>query len=113
MLFLALVISILQIPVALLYRFCNYFLPFVIIALSEAIFTGNKKKVNQKTVLKKDYASCIMILVPYIVIQLYSYRAQVGNTRYRMYEIYTPYTSIFDKSESPERNAIYRYYGAE
>jgi len=74
-----------------------------------------KKQLKQPSEEKflKRYASCLLILMPYIVIQLYSYRSPVGNTRYRMYEIYTPYSSIFDKTEPSERKAIYSYYGAE
>lgn len=113
MLFWALIISVLEIPVSLMYRFNNYFLPFVIIALSDSIFSDIKTNVKGRSFWKKSYASCLLILVPYIVIQLYSYRSPVGNTRYRMYEIYTPYSSIFDKTEPLERKAIYSYYGAE
>ena len=113
MLFMALTVSILQIPVALMYRFNNYFLPFVIVALAEVVFSEVKTNREKGITVRRSYASCMMVLIPYIIIQLYSYRAPVGNTGHRMYEIYTPYSSILDKTTEPGRTTIYRYYGAE
>jgi hypothetical protein len=116
MLFWALAFSILEIPVALMYRFNDYFIPFVIITLSEIVFSKSislSKKTPKAKHYKLSFSVWLLILLPYFAIQMYSYYAPVGKTGERMYEIYYPYTSIIDKRQFPARNKIYSYYGAE
>lgn len=112
MIFLSICVTVLTIPVSLLYRYNNYFFPFAIIILSNVIYTRNivLKKVTLKV---SSYIVWFLILFPMFFFQFKVYTGEVGkNSRYKNYMRYYPYSSVVTKEIDKNREYVFNYFGA-
>ena len=104
--------SMLMIPIAIFYRFNNYFLPFTIIAISEFAFLDRILSISGKLVIIKGYVTWILIFFPLLFVHSYEYFSEVDKTGLKDYMRYYPYYSVISPEEDDNRERLFRYHGA-
>lgn len=101
---------IFSIPMFIFRRYFNYFGIFCLVAVatwSFSVIRSSKKKIRLSGL------TWILILLPYLGLNLYSYMAPAskGGTL-KVYHVYYPYESRLDPKMDSDREAIYRYLNA-
>ena len=109
MIFFAIAFSILTLFISLFYRYNNYFMPFIVIAFSNVVFTDNKIL----SIRFKSRFDWMVFVIPFVFLYIYGYEARIGDTGYKQYQIYYPYTSIFTEKINIHREEIYNYYDSK
>ena len=104
------VFAILSIPIAILYRYTNYFFPFAIVMMCEWLF--RHLRMNNR-VLRMSFGIYLLILIPYFIWQMYALTKINPENNLREIYRYYPYSSIIDQSISKDRERLYNFYGAE
>ena len=105
------IFAIMSIPIAIFYRYNNYFMPFCIIILSDFVY--NKLYLTSISVIKQhSYFLFFILLFPYFGLKIYGYFASVGESKSQEYMRYFPYSSIIDKSIDQQRESVFYYYNA-
>lgn len=100
-------ISIFSIFVSILSRFNNYFFPFVIVILSNWVFSfievGSKK-------VRLNLVYWVILFMPMFLFQLTKYNGSVNKSgTLKGYMVYYPYSSYFDKTLDADREKAIRY----
>lgn len=105
------IFAIVSIPLAVFYRYNNYFMPFSIIVLSDFVY--NKLHFVSTYVIKQhSYFLFFILLFPCFLLKVYGYFAPVGRGEYQEYMRYFPYSSIIEKSIDQQRERLFYYYNA-
>jgi len=104
------IFSVLTFPIAIFYRYENYFMPFVIIVLSDIAYSRNIF-ILKKSYLIKSAIGWYMFFIPLMFLRFYVYWGNAGATKFKQYEIYYPYSTIISKELSQNREMIYWSYG--
>lgn len=108
---LCMIVAILAIPIALFYRYNNYFYPFAIIAISNFVFNPIILPHHKK--LRFKYSYWILIFLPLIFFKFYGlYRPVPDTQNLRDGMRYYPYSSIFTKDKNSDRESLYYFYHA-
>lgn len=105
-----LLFAVLSIPIALCYRYNNYFAPFAIIVMANAAYS--KIYVNHRKI-KLDNSFWSITLGCFIFLQLYGLIAPKKNQG-GIADInrYYPYSSVFTEEKDPDREELFRHYHA-
>ena len=110
--FLSLCVTILTIPISLMYRYNNYFFPFALIILSNVVYTRSVR-LKKRVIKVSSYMVWFIILIPMFFFQLKIYTSNIdNNSRYKNYMRYYPYSSIFTKEIDKDREYLFNYYNA-
>ncbi|MCE8780802.1 EpsG family protein [Bacteroides thetaiotaomicron] len=112
MITLCLIFAILSIPIAIFYRYNNYFMPFAILALANISFSRKVFLTQNKFVNIHSFGFWILLYIPMFFFQFYGYFSNVRNTRCKEYMRYYPYNSILDKERDMDREALFIFYNA-
>ena len=105
----SLITSVLLIPIAIFYRYLNYFFPFAIIAICEISYRPRFYVMN-KFHIKGDYFRWYLILFPLLFFSMYGYKSNEGNSQYKTYMRYYPYSSIITEEKDNNRENLFMYY---
>lgn len=108
----SLIFAVLTIPIAIFYRYANYFMPFAIIAICQFVYTPKLYLTKKKYVRLKFFLSWYIILFPLLFFQIYGFNAKEGDSRYKTYMRYYPYSSIFTKEKDALRESLFNYRNA-
>lgn len=109
MVLLCIYFSLFAVPMFIFGRYFNYFGLFALGAVASWAFS--KLQVSGKTYRLK-FATWIIILFPYIGLNLYSYNsAATKSGQLKDYMIYYPYNHRFDPERDSNREQIFRYWG--
>lgn len=113
MIFLCFVFSLLSIPIAIFYRYNNYFMLFAILAMSEIAYQPAcvflKKCIHFPP---PRFVIWLVIFLPMFFLKMYSYNSSVKDSPLKEYMRYYPYSSIFNKEISLDRESLFIYYNA-
>lgn len=101
--------SIASIQLRILYRFTNYFFPFLLIVLSTVNF--QKIYVNFQK-YRLSFGVWSMLLFPYIALNIYGSFESVGDSNISKIHRYYPYESILYPQKDKTREQLYLYEGA-
>lgn len=101
-------VAIFTIPIALFYRYNNYFFPFMLIVMSEAMFP-NLKDIRGKKILIVFNRTMIIFAM---FAKLYGFFGDDGASGYKQCNRYYPYTTIFSREIDLDRENLFRYYDA-
>ncbi|MCH5226494.1 MAG: EpsG family protein [Muribaculaceae bacterium] len=101
-------ITIFSIFIFIIQRFTNYFFPFVIVILSNWVFSLiplNDKKI------RLSFLTWFFIFLPMFALHSYSLAFSKINKSgsLRTYTLYYPYSSYFDKTRDSDREKAFRY----
>lgn len=103
---------LLTIPIAIFYRYNNYFSLFFIVLISNFAYS-NKIYFSKKVCIKtKSFVLWFIIISPFLFLKIYSYFNNLDDTHLKEYMRYYPYNSIFDKGKNENREALFIYYNA-
>lgn len=104
-----LIVAVLSLPIALFYRYNNYFFPFAIIAICDCAF----KPIPIKGILTKlKFSMWLIVFIPFFFIQIYGLFSTVPQSNLREYMRYYPYSSRIDMQKDVNREAIFYHYRA-
>lgn len=96
-----LLFNIASLFIALLFRFNNYFIPFLILLYSDILYSKfTFKKQKYKLTYNSWLIILVLILMPYI-------RSYFLGGNFKKYEMYYPYTSILFKEKIENREKQY------
>ena len=112
MVLLCCIFALLMIPIALLYRYNNYFMLFAIIAISDWAYSDRIHLPKRICLRNLGFAFWILLFLPLFFLKIYAYFPTVGNTQYQEYMRYYPYSSIFSRSINSDREKLFIYYHA-
>lgn len=105
--------AMLSIPIALLYRYNNYFMLFAIIVLCQIVFYKGKIYISKRKFIKlNSFLTWTIIFFPLFFFTLIGYYSRDGRSPYRAYVRYYPYSSIFGKETDMTREKLFNYYDA-
>lgn len=105
--------AMLSIPIALLYRYNNYFMLFAIIVLCQVVYYKGKIYVSKRKFIKlNSFLAWIIIFFPLFFLTLYGYNSRDGQSPYKAYVRYYPYRSIFSEEVDLTREKLFKYYDA-
>ena len=99
-------LSLLCIPIYIFTRYNNYFFPFIIIAVVNLI-SISKIRIHSNFYIKPTIFTCIFLFSPYFVNQLLIMSSSVEGSKYKNYQRYIPYSSVFDETEDPDREKLF------
>ncbi|MBD5237144.1 MAG: EpsG family protein [Bacteroidales bacterium] len=97
-------ISTLKLNLYILYRFSNYFYPFLIVFLSDVIFSTLdifKRK------LKLSFGIWILFFLPIITISLTQYKEDTEVAGIKKYSRYYPYDTVIFKDTDAKRETLF------
>ena len=88
------------------YRMLNYFMPVMVIQMSNATYAIRIQRRMTKSKIFGILALCILILVQ---VRYYFFRnlEDIGSSEFKYYRRWYPYHSIFDKQKNNERETMY------
>lgn len=112
MVFLCFVFALLMIPIAIFYRYNNYFMPFSIIVMSEIAFQQKIYLFKKRYVYVSRFLFWMIIFAPLFFFKIYGYNSSVKDSYLKEYMRYYPYSSIFDKKTDVNREKLFIYYNA-
>jgi len=105
-----LIAAVFSIPIALFYRYNNYFYPFAIIAMSNFVFQPiiiNRRRIRIR------YVAWLLIFFPLFLFKFYGfYRPIPGSSNLRDGMRYYPYSSVINKDKDGDREKVYIFYHA-
>lgn len=93
-------------PINILYRYMNYFMPFLIVAVSDCMYL---KCPNIKSLLNMKVCRFFIVLLM-MSIYVSSLFSSVGNIGRKGFSKYYPYSSIVDKTVDEDREMVLGYY---
>lgn len=113
MVFICFSFIVLSFTIGILYRYYNYFYPFALLVLSDAIYIP-KIRITTRSYLKSQafsfwFATILLILAIQISV---SFCANIPSTSYKEYMRYYPYASVITKKLDINRESVFRYYNA-
>ena len=112
MVFLCFTFALLTIPIAIFYRYNNYFMPFAIIAISEIAFQRKVYLFRKGYLHVSRFLLWLLIFAPLFFLKIYGYNTSITGSYLKEYMRYYPYSSIFDKKINQNREALFIYYNA-
>jgi len=105
-------VSVLNIPIGILYRFNNYFLFFGILAIATVMYEPIVTKGHK--LIKMTFGKWVLAVLPMLIIAangLILAKANSSGTLRQYMRIY-PYSWRLDPKDDADREALYRYYKA-
>lgn len=108
MLCMSIYIMVISLFLKILFRFNNYTSPFIILAISEVMFSKFKLKTR---IIKLSFACWMIFILPYMAIQFYGYLAEDRDSDIRIIRKYYPYESVLNPIKDAEREKLYRSKG--
>lgn len=93
--------------IMILYRFAGYFLPFIVLLISDSLFIPIRYYTRK---IRLSFSIWMIAISPFLVIYAYSYMAQDGESGVRNLYRYFPYESVLDPTKNPNREKLYRFY---
>ena len=112
MVFLCFTFALLTIPIAIFYRYNNYFMPFAIIAISEIAFQRKVYLFSKGYLHVPRFLLWLLIFAPLFFLKIYGYNTSITGSYLKEYMRYYPYSSIFDKKINQNRETLFIYYNA-
>ena len=112
MVLLSLIFAVFTIPIAIFYRYTNYFLPFAIIAICNFMYIPRIYLSTKKYIKLKHFGSWYIILFPMLFFQIYSFNAKEGGSQFKAYMRYYPYSSIIFENKDANRESLFLYRNA-
>lgn len=112
MVLLCFIFAILSIPIAILYRYNNYFMLFAILVLADLAFSKKFYLSGNKILIVNSYFLWFILFAPLISFQVYGLFSNVKGTMYKEYMRYYPYNSVLDRKRDMQREALFIYYNA-
>lgn len=97
-------------PIYIFYRYVNFFFPFVIIAICNAISYKQISLGRVGSIKASLLVSGFILMMPYVFVEanrLFSEEWEFGP---KTYSRYYPYSSVFSKEIDNDREAIFRSY---
>lgn len=102
--------ALVSIPIYILYRYVGYFMPFIVIALTNTL-AERKMFVPMLGRLKtNNWVAWVVLLLPFILNAVGIMTNNVRESHYKNYSKYYPYSSIFTKELDADREAVFSYY---
>lgn len=101
-------IAVITLFIKIFYRFNNYFYPFAILAISDAVFTKFKRG---RRIVKFSFGIWLILLSPFLALHIYGLFEEEGNSGIPVIRRYYPYESVMDPKMDKEREDLYHYYG--
>lgn len=98
-------------PIAIFYRYINYFLPFVILAVCKTLEKSYYFLPILGRLRTSMFFSWLLLSSLYLGNSAKYYLKDEEGTKFKVYTRYYPYKSIFTKETDSEREGLYRYYG--
>ena len=112
MVLLSLIFAVFTIPIAIFYRYTNYFLPFAIIAICNFMYIPRIYLSTKKYIKLRHFGSWYIILFPMLFFQIYSFNAKEGDSQFKAYMRYYPYSSIIFENKDVKRESLFLYRNA-
>lgn len=107
---LCMIAAVLAIPIALFYRYNNYFHPFAIIAISNFVF---QPIITPRHRIRIGYGTWLLILLPLFLFKFYGMYDLIPNTtNLREGMRYYPYSSVITKEKDDNREMLFLYHHA-
>lgn len=106
---LCMIMAVLSVPIAIFYRYNNYFFPFAIAAIGNWVYV---RRPFSNLRVRFGFIAWQLLFIPYFFLCLYGYFIIKNNNE--IYELarYYPYSSIIEKSTDPIRSKVQRYHHA-
>lgn len=103
-----LIMVVISIPIAVFYRYYNYFFPFAILAMSDVMFGP---VVVSRRPVKLKFWMWSMILAPILFMQFYSLMSPIKTMSGTVEGMrYYPYVSRFNPYKDEDRERVVRHY---
>lgn len=104
-----LIMAVVSIPIAIFYRYNNYFFPFAIAAIGNWVYV---KRPFFRLNLKFSFSIWMLLFVPYFFFTTFGYfRIRNDGNIYEEARYY-PYSSIVEKSTDSARTRVQKYHHA-
>lgn len=97
-------LTMMALSIRILDRFTNYISPFVILAISEAMFSKIKLKSRN---LIMSFTCWMLLIMPYISIKCYGYFTEDRDSGIKIIRKYYPYESVLNPVKNKEREMLY------
>lgn len=102
--------AMVSVPVYIFYRYVGYFMPFVVIALTNALAERRLYVPMLGRLRTKNAISWAILLLPFIFNAIGVMTNNVRGSKYKNYSKYYPYSSIFTKELDSDRETVFSYY---
>ena len=102
--------AIISIPIALFYRFNNYFFPFAILVVCDVCFNKLRIKRNR---YKLTYLTWIFVMLPWFGLRYKGYTKSIGYRGLTELSRYYPYASRIFPEKDKKREQLFNFYHAE
>jgi hypothetical protein len=110
MVFLCFVCAVLSIPIAIFYRYNNYFALFEIIIIADFSFSYLQKKLI--AIRLNTYIIWSLLMTPLVAAQIYGYYGKVPGTELRIYMRYYPYNTVLNPQRNADSEKTFMHYHA-
>jgi hypothetical protein len=102
---------ILSFSISILYRYNNYFYPFAIVSISDAIFSHKVYISNKCFISVKSFSKWCLFIVLIVFLQIrLVYFPNISDTGLKEYMKYYPYSNVISKELDNNRESIFRFY---
>lgn len=101
--------AVISIPLAIFYRYNNYFFPFAIVAITKASFIP--LRINRQYT-RLSFYMWMILFIPLFMFQIYGYFVRIEGTDFRQIMRYYPYESRITLDKDLDREELYHYYHA-
>lgn len=114
MLFICFILIVMSFAISLLYRYNNYFYPFAIIVLSNAIYLKKVYFTNKVYIPLGTFKISLFVIFIIAIIHIRAcFLAPIDSTNLKNYMRYYPYANILTKQIDKNRESLFLYYNAE
>lgn len=104
-----LIMAVVSIPIAIFYRYNNYFFPFAIAAIGNWVYV---KRPFSRLKINFNFSIWMLLFVPYFFFTTYGYFTIRNDGDIYEQARYYPYSSIIEKSTDSARTRVQRYHQA-
>lgn len=101
-------IAIMTLYIKLFYRFNNYFYPFAIVAISDAVFS--KIKISNST-YRLRFTFWIAVLTPFFLTNFYGLFNNDSGSGIPYIRRYYPYSSVINPHKDKQRENLFSFHG--
>ena len=102
--------AMMSFPIFIFYRYINYFLPFVILAIAKTLSEKDVKILTLKPLVTTSFIIWLLLAFPYVAIRLKLFLSPEWEGGPMTYSRYFPYSSIFTQEKDPERESIFTQF---
>ena len=90
-------------PISIFYRYINYFMPFVILAMAKALSEKSYRIPFIGTLKTSIFTTWLLLSLPFIIERAKYMFGNDGDSKYKVYSRYYPYSSILTEDLDPDR----------